>query len=185
MFDKEAFIQECQDALKVYSPLQAINELVRRAISEPNQLAAAFSPAEGGIDIVHHAPELTILQLAWPPAIVLYPHDHRMAAVIGLYAGQEDNLFYRRSAQGLKRASGKSLLAGDSVILGPEVIHSVRNPRQTMTCALHVYTGAFFATPRSEWDPETLQERPYNIANMLKAFADANERAKQAGADMG
>ena len=30
----------------------------------------------------------------------LYPHDHRMWAAIGIYAGQEDNAFYRRTGAG-------------------------------------------------------------------------------------
>ena len=31
--------------------------------------------------------------------MALNPHDHRMWAVIGMYGGQEDNAFYRRSRQ--------------------------------------------------------------------------------------
>ena len=44
--------------------------------------------------------------------------------------------------------------------LGHDVIHAVKNPRSTPTAAIHVYGGDFFATPRSEWDPETQEERP-------------------------
>ena len=33
--------------------------------------------------------------------MAIYPHEHRMWAVIGLYGGREDNTFYRRSPQGL------------------------------------------------------------------------------------
>ena len=28
----------------------------------------------------------------------IYPHDHRMWAAIGIYAGEEDNAIYRRTA---------------------------------------------------------------------------------------
>jgi hypothetical protein len=34
----------------------------------------------------------------------------------------------------------------------------------------------FFATPRSEWDPETLQEREFRVENALRIFAEANEQ---------
>ncbi len=33
--------------------------------------------------------------------------------------------------------------------------------------ALHVYGGDFFAPPHSAWDPETLTERPYDMAKTL------------------
>ena len=42
--------------------------------------------------------ELTVLHVVWAPRMTIYPHDHRMWAAIGIYAGQEDNSFFRRSA---------------------------------------------------------------------------------------
>jgi hypothetical protein len=69
------------------------------------------------------------------------------------------------------------------VLLGQDVIHAVSNPRQQVFAeAIHVYGGDFFATPRSEWDPDTLQERPFEVENALAVFAEANRAwaAKQA-----
>jgi hypothetical protein len=43
-----------------------------------------------------------------------------------------------------------------------------------LTGAIHVYGGDFFATPRSEWDPESLLEGPYDIAKNMQLFKDAN-----------
>lgn len=39
---------------------------------------------------------------------------------------------------------------------------------------------------RSEWDPETQEERPHDVARARKVFADANERwrAECAGGGM-
>ena len=34
------------------------------------------------------------------------------------------------------------------LLLGDDVIHSVTNPREVLTGALHVYGGDFFDTPR-------------------------------------
>ena len=42
--------------------------------------------------------------------------------------------------------------------------------------AIHIYGGDFFVQPRSEWDPATLEERPYRVENAMRAFAEANER---------
>jgi len=37
------------------------------------------------------------------------------------------------------------------------------------------------ATPRSQWDPETFQEQPYDLDGILKQFADANSRSEPTG----
>ena len=43
--------------------------------------------------------------------MALYPHEHRMWAVIGMYGGQEDNAFFRRapavSSRGRQGAAGR------------------------------------------------------------------------------
>jgi hypothetical protein len=43
-----------------------------------------------------------------------------------------------------------------------------------LTGAIHVYGGDVFAVSRSEWDPETLLERNYDIEKNLRLFEDAN-----------
>jgi hypothetical protein len=49
-----------------------------------------------------------------------------------------------------------------------------------MTRAIHVYGGDFFAPPRprSEWDPETLVERPWDIEHTRRLFSEAEARAR-------
>jgi hypothetical protein len=41
--------------------------------------------------------------------MAIYPHDHRMWVVIGLYCGRESNTFYRPSPEGLVVAGSKEL----------------------------------------------------------------------------
>ena len=53
------------------------------------------------------------------------------------------------------------------------------NPLDQITGAIHVYGGDFFGTPRSEWDPESFEEQPYNIENTIRAFEQANERLRE------
>ncbi|HQP21255.1 MAG TPA: hypothetical protein PLG07_13180 [Phenylobacterium sp.] len=49
-------------------------------------------------------------------------------------------------------------------------MHSVINPLSRVTGAVHVYGGDFFATPRSEWDPEKLEEGAYDIERVMRAI---------------
>ena len=58
------------------------------------------------------------------------------------------------SDRGIEAAGAIALSTKDAQAFGPDVIHSVVNPIQRVTGAIHVYGGDFFAAKRSEWDPE-------------------------------
>src|SRR3546814_19965992 len=64
----------------------------------------------------------------------------------------------------------------DAVWLGATAIHSVTNPLDRLTGALHVYGGDFFGTARSEWDEETLEEAPYDVVKLRRLFDESNRR---------
>ena len=113
----------------------------------------------------------------WAPQMTLYPHDHRMWAAIGIYAGREDNAFYRRQPEGLASSGGKELGERDVLLLGDDVIHSVTNPSLQCTGAIHVYGGDFVNQPRTEWDPVTFEPRPYDLNHTREQFALANAAA--------
>ena len=49
-------------------------------------------------------------------------------------------------------------------------LHSVTNPLPRFTGGIHIYGGDFFATPRSQWHPETLAEEPSDGAR-IRAIA--------------
>lgn len=183
MFDKERFIEDCRAALREKNAQAAIRELVARAVSDPAPVLRALGePRRSGVDTIYCAADLTILNLCWGPRMVFKPHDHRMWAVIGIYGGREENTFFRRNENGLARHGTKALNAKDTVPLGENIIHAVTNPLDQITAAIHVYGGDFFATPRSEWDPKTLQEQPYSVEDTMRAFEAANRRLKAAKA---
>lgn len=177
MFNLDGFTADCRAALKETAPELAIRELVKRAVCQTADVEAALgTPRRGEVITLHHSPELTILNVIWTPGMRIYPHDHRMWAIIGLYGGREDNTFYRRSAEGLLVSGNKELETTDVAVLGKAVIHAVANPLRQFAGAIHVYGGDFFGTPRSEWDPDTLEERPYDVERARHVFAEANDR---------
>ena len=177
MLNLDRFITECRAALTQPTPELMIKEILERAVSSPSEVEAALgTPRQGSIATLHHARDLTILNVVWTPGMAVYPPDHRMWALIGLYGGREDNTFYRRSPKGLQVAGGKQLKTGNTALLGESIIHAVANPLRVFTGAIHIYGGDFFGTPRSEWDRETLQEQPFDVERARKLFADANER---------
>ncbi len=177
MFEKERFIEECRTALKQRDTHAAVRELVARAVSEPAQIVRELGePQRAAVETIYKADDLTILNLCWGPQMKFKPHDHRIWAVIGIYGGCEQNIFYQRAEHGLKQHGTKELHPKDAVPLGAAIIHAVTNPLDQITAAIHVYGGDFFATPRSEWDPESFEERPYDVEDTIRAFEEANER---------
>jgi predicted metal-dependent enzyme (double-stranded beta helix superfamily) len=85
--------------------------------------------------------------------MTIMPHNHQMWAVIGIYTGREDNIFWRRVPGG---HGGKLEAVG------------------ARAGAIHVYGGDFFGAERSEWDPETLEEGRYDAAKTMRLFEEAN-----------
>ncbi len=185
MFQVERLVEECKSALRESTARKAVREIVARAVATPSEVIAALGePRLAGVQTLYHADDLTVLNIGFGPHMRFLPHDHRMWAVIGIYGGQEHNVFYRRDGNGLEEAGTKDLETGDTVALGEQVIHAVINPLAKVTAAIHVYGGDFFETPRSEWDPETLEESPYDIEKNMRLFEEANERLR-AGAQAG
>jgi predicted metal-dependent enzyme (double-stranded beta helix superfamily) len=99
-----------------------------------------------------------------------------MWAAIGIYTGGEDNTFYRRAEHTIVESGGKQLRPGDVCLLGDDTVHGVHNPTSEFAGAVHVYGGDFFTRPRSEWDPDTLEERPFDVAAALSFFEEQNAR---------
>ena len=176
---KEQFIADLESAIHDPAPTKAVREIVRRVVADPAGLLRTLGePVRAGIQRLHVSEQLTVLNVVWGPHMTLRPHNHNMWAAIGVYGGREDNIFWRRlpdaDAGRIEAAGAKSLGRGDVRPLGAEIIHSVTNPLSKLTGAIHVYGGDFFTVERSEWDPENLHERPYDIDRNVRLFADSN-----------
>ena len=185
MFDKDRFVEDCRAA--VGDGQKAIRELVLQAVSDPAGVMAELGePTEAGVFPVYSGPDLTVINFIWAPYMTLLPHNHNMFAVIGIYAGREDNVFWRRLEEGdgtgpaIEAAGADSMGPGQVATLGRDIIHSVANPIDKLTSAIHVYAGDFFnpPTPRSQWDHETLIEEPWDMDHTRSVFRDADTRYK-------
>lgn len=179
MFDLERFVADCRAALAGDASHRAVRDVVARAVDDPVALIDVIGePKRAELQTLHRAPDLTILNLIWGPRMTLAPHNHNMWAVIGIYTGREDNIFWRRlpddARHRVEAAGAQALSAGDTVPLGRDIVHSVTNPIPRLTGAIHVYGGDFFAAARSEWNPETLCEGPLDVQNTIRMFEEAN-----------
>jgi len=144
---------------------------------KPAAVAQVLPADRAEIIPLHVSPELTVLKVVWAPGMYFRPHNHLMWAAIGLYGGQEDNEFFRRSDAGLSKAGGRELRTGDVALLGQDAIHAVTNPLRTYTGAIHVYGGNLPARQgRSEWDNKTFEEMAYDFDKTVRYFEDASAR---------
>lgn len=77
----------------------------------------SMNAVRGGVYKLYHSDTLTILNVLWGPQMTLMPHNHDMWAVIGVYCGREDNIFWRRLSEDadgrIEVAGAKSLAPGD------------------------------------------------------------------------
>ena len=177
----ERFIEDCRQAHAADPSHKAVREVVARAVSEPGAVLKWLGePKRGEVQKLYHSPTLTILNVIWAPYMTIYPHNHRMWAVIGVYTGREDNIFWKRSGNQVSAAAAQSLCVRDAVPLGHDIIHSVTNPIPRLTGAIHVYGGDFFGAERSEWDPETLLEGRYDAQKAMRHFEASNARCQTA-----
>jgi predicted metal-dependent enzyme (double-stranded beta helix superfamily) len=171
IFDLDQFIADLRTSLSERSR-KSMKEIVARAISDPVSLFRVIGEPETVTRVLHRSSDLTILNVGWEPEQITLPHNHLMTAVIGMYCGREDNIFWRRvpnvSKYQIEAAGGQALGTGDVALLGRDVIHSVINPLRKVSGALHVYDGDFFGVSRSMWDAETLAEEPYDRSKVVK-----------------
>jgi predicted metal-dependent enzyme (double-stranded beta helix superfamily) len=174
MFDVDGLVAACEAALDETEPRLAVKDVLERALSDREALAAALPPERAELVPLHVSDRLTVLKLVWAPGMVLGPHDHRMWAAIGVYSGGEDNRFFRRDAGSIVDSGARSLRPGDVCLLGDDVVHAVANPTGEPAGAIHVYGGDFFATPRSEWRGDPLREEPFDVARLQASFEAAN-----------
>ena len=175
--DIDRFVADCIDANKETDAQEAVNEVLAKAVSKPGSVLAALGdPRRAGLNVLLRSPTLTIFAATWTPQMNLMPHDHLMWANIGIYTGREDNIFWRRTPEGIKAYGADALFVKDTAMLPVNALHSVTNPLQRFTGGIHIYGGDFFNTTRSQWNPETLKEEPSDGAVIRGIFQRENER---------
>lgn len=147
--------------------------MLDRAVASSSWLADALPCERAELVPLHVSPTLSIFKAVWAPGMAVPPHDHRMWAAIGVYAGREDNELWRRVGDDRARIEsvrGRALGAGDVGLMGDDAIHSVS--AGSWTGAIHVYGGDFLAQERSMWFDGV--EEPSDAARSQAIFEAAN-----------
>ena len=168
MFVVDEFVAECRAALTESQPILAVKEILDRAVADPGAVATGLR-AEPGVALLHRSADLTVLSVVIPAGVPqTLPHDHRMWALVGIFGGQEDNQFFRRAESGLTESGGRSMRVSETLAMGDDMIHAIRNPLgHESLAALHVYGGDLVAAERSMWTQPGYTEQPYNDTKVI------------------
>ncbi len=91
MFDRERFVADCRSALNGDRASRNVREVVGRAVADSASVIRGLGePKQGGLDVLHRSPELTVLNVLWPAGMIVMPHNHALWAVIGVCIGREE-----------------------------------------------------------------------------------------------
>ena len=171
--DLDGLLADLTDAASESQPLLAVRDVLQRAVSSPGWLQEAL-PATDRAELVPLlvSPSVSVFKAVWAEGMAVPPHDHRMWGAIGVYAGREDNEYYRRHDEGIEAVNGKTLAVGDVALMGDDVIHAVTAP--VWTGGIHVYGGDFLSKERSMWVEGV--EEPSDGKRTQAIFEAANRR---------
>jgi len=169
--DIGSFISTCQDLIQNQHASDMCYQFMSDTMTNLHavqQSLGALRPQERPEDaFLFRSSNLFIFNSLLIPNLISPPHTHGTWAVVGLYEGQEDNIFYTRNNGNLEEKGRKSLTPGEVILLEPDTIHAVSNPLSTPSLALHVYGADLFSAHRSMWNPLTMEESHFEINQFL------------------
>lgn len=158
-------IEKCTSALESPDAQRDVEGILLEAAKDPSIVEAIagrtkFASLE---DLaIYRSDRLTLLAGALPPGFSAGPHNHNLWSVVSVCVGQEDNQFFERDGDGLRRLGETSVVAPGVLSNDADVIHAIRNPLDISLLVLHAYGGDLFSIPRSNWDAETHAEIPFD-----------------------
>lgn len=169
--DLDSLIAECLVAARTASPGEAVRDVLARALYAGIRLRSKGAASHQRVAILHLSDELTVLHVVITPAAVFLPHDHGLWAATALLTGREDNVFYRREGRRVVQGGGRRQEAGELLLTGPEVIHSLSNPGRTPSASIRVFGGDLTAVPRWQWSPPTYEASPLDPGRLAANIA--------------
>lgn len=179
-FERERFIEDVKKAR--LQGQDAVAEVIARAVSEPTSVIRELGePRKATVELLHGDQDLSIFNIVWPPLTVLVPHDHLMWASIGVYTGRENNIMWEPSGSTIQATEATSVAAKEVFSLPPDAVHSVTNPVERYTAAIHVYGGDLSSTLRGQWDPLTLRREPFDVEDVRRVLQQADQRFGSTG----
>ena len=167
-FNLDDFVTEARDAASQQRAVSAVNDLMSRTFTNPAELAAAIEPFERDDEPLYEDAKVSIYWVRFDPHVKVPPHNHKIAAFLGVYEGVEVNELYRQSNGGIEFVKTKRMAPGDTMSMGAEGIHGVYTEGDLPSLGLHVYLGPLTTIERDLFHPDTGEAMPFTNQNYEK-----------------
>ncbi len=161
---------DTHDVLKRLAPLA---ESLAASADLKARVRKDCDPTQGfAFQVLHEEPDhtLAVAVLSWLPGRGTPPHDHGTWGLVVGVEGDEVNEFWKRTDDGsqsghaeLQKLSEKVFAPGQTLLLTPNIIHSVRNDSDQISVSLHIYGKNVNFTNRSRFDPEQKTVTPWLV----------------------
>ena len=160
-FGLNDFVRAMREAAKATEAPSQVRSVMEAAFQHSAAIKTAMSSFSGEGEILFEDETVSIWYCGFDPGTHIPPHDHQTTATIGVYAGEENNHFYRVDTNNLEHTSTRCLKPGDVISMGPHAIHSVETANAAASYGIHVYLAPLTKVERSLFDWETGAAKPY------------------------
>ncbi|MDG1971526.1 MAG: hypothetical protein P8I56_11225 [Paracoccaceae bacterium] len=165
-FDLDQFVLDLRRAAASDTAVRTICETIEAAIADPTAIRPSLPTFDDREALLYEDDAISIWHCVYHSGATIPPHDHQMAAIIGLYVGREQNDFYEADpAGGVRKSSEVFLETGKTLSIGPSAIHSVACISEISCRGFHVYLGNLTETDRWLFDVDHRQKLPFNEVN--------------------
>lgn len=173
-FSVDRFVESVRTAAASTNAASAVQQLMHGVFADVDGVDRGVPAYEDDEVLLFEDDSVSIWYCRFDAGLHVPPHEHRVNAYIGVFRGEEDNLFYKRSGDRLDHVNTRTARRGDVLALGHDAIHSVRNTGTQPSHGLHVYLGPLSRIDRELFDIAGGQALPFTEKNYdrLKSFAD-------------
>ena len=118
-----------------------------------------------GVHVLHEDPDhsLWLVAVAWLPHRGAGPHNHGTWAAVAGVDGEEENVAWTLRGGVLQRGPAQVVGPGQVTTFLGNAIHSVFNAGDRTTLSLHAYGKNLNTIERSQFDPDTGEEKPFKL----------------------
>lgn len=171
--DFRAIATNNSDTHDIFKRLAPLAESLAASVDLKTRIRKECDPVQGfGFQVLHEEPDhtLAVAVLSWLPGRGTPPHDHGTWGLVVGVEGDEVNEFWKRTDDGsqsghaeLQKLGEKVFAPGQTLLLTPSIIHSVRNDSDQISVSLHIYGKNVNFTNRSRFDPEQQTVTPWLV----------------------
>lgn len=169
--------ETCQRTLAASNSYSGLVEVLSSLITNQSLCEEMFADLQDEEALIFKNDKLTIVHIRLSPNVHFPPHNHGMRALIGIWSGQETNIYYRAEGEGVERTGERTYAAGEVITIDAHAIHSVANTGEKRSAALHIYCGDLVHQDRKIWHHTESISVPYSDEKYF-GWSEPFDRAK-------